>query len=200
MELLGLREALKRLIDGLNEDRLPLAARLLRRLRDPALSGQDVKWLEAVFSEPGEFPGSPAVKQAMRTATEEAQRAGCLGLDAEHFLIGILLADPAAAEGVLSPSVNIESIIDDLRKNTPQGPGVSLSVEHLPWSKAARDAWTAAYSHARGRHGRHFVDAESLMVGLMQNPNSIVSAVLERHGIHAGSTEAAHRHEKDQGR
>lgn len=114
-------------------------------------------------------------------ARNEAGRLGGKSITPEHLLLGLLQADPALIEGLLSPGDSVQAICEEVEQRSDWGEKVRRSLD-IPITDAARNVMTHM-SREADRLSRHEICTEHLLLGLLREEESLASKILRSHGL-----------------
>ncbi len=121
-------------------------------------------------------------RHVIELAKQEAQRFGNEFVGTEHLLWGLAKENHGIAAATLEHfNVNLKPLRKDVEALLNSRPHVEV-VEKLPQSQEVKDAINHAVEEARLMH-HNFVGTEHILLGLLQDPETVASQVLTNLGL-----------------
>jgi len=167
------RDDLHRIVDELPANHWDAALRALRGLlrqrnRAPALEHSLERF-------------DDKARRTLFFARYQASQFGCMSIETEHLLLGLLREDKHLALRLLGGFTAIEELRKEITRLKPPRAKVSTSVD-LPLGEASKRALAFAVEEADGlKHEQ--VGTEHLLIGLLREENCLASELLRTRGI-----------------
>jgi ATP-dependent Clp protease ATP-binding subunit ClpC len=122
-------------------------------------------------------------RKAVFVARYQASQFGSDYIEPAHLLLGILHADAPLALRLLKSPEKIESIREQIEKQSPHREKTLTSVD-LPLSHECKRALAYAVEES-GRHNHPNIAPEHLILGLLREEKSLASKIMAAHGLTA---------------
>jgi ATP-dependent Clp protease ATP-binding subunit ClpC len=110
-------------------------------------------------------------------ARYEASQLGSSYIEPEHLLLGLL----RESRELITPPVDLDDLVHELRAMPPSGEKISTSVE-MPFSHGAKRVLAYGANEAKRLSHQH-IAPEHLLLGVLRESGTPAETVLRKHGV-----------------